>query len=102
MSGVTVATMIASRSEAAEAALGQRLSARFGSQVAGGYTLVYDVALANAGALDNPVIGCFHHLFQILVGQQTRWNIGSQGSDLDPHKLAQSMRSPGLRVNPLF
>ena len=102
MSGVTVATMSASRSEGREAALDQRLSGSLGGEVAGGYSFIYDVALANAGALDDPVVGGFYHLFQIVVGQQARRDVGAQGSNLGAHELAHSMSSPDPGMNWLF
>ena len=77
-----------------QAALHQRPPGCLGRKIAGGYSFIHDVAFANAGALHDPVIGGFHQLFQIVVGQKARRNIGAQSSNLGAHQLAHSMSSP--------
>ena len=79
-----------------QAALGERPPGGLGRQIAGGDALVHDVALANAGALDDPVIGGFDHFFEIVVGQKAGRNVGAESGDLGAHQLAHSMSSPDL------
>ena len=38
-----------------------------------------DVALLDAGPVNDPLIVSVHHLFQVCVGQQAGWNIGPYG-----------------------
>ena len=59
-----------------------RFFRRLGSQVAGGDARVDDVALANAGALHDPLVGGVDHLLEIGVGQQARRHVGGQALDL--------------------
>jgi hypothetical protein len=68
MSGVTVATMIASRSLAANAALGERFLRRFGRQIAGRNAFVDEMAFADADAAHDPfVVGIDHFSRSALV-----------------------------------
>ena len=56
-------------------------------QVAGGYALVHDMALANSGAFRDPLIGGFDHLLQIGVGQQAGRDVSPKGADFSAHKF---------------
>ena len=53
----------------------------FHGQIAAGHSLFDDVALADTGAFDDPLVRGFYHLFQIFVGEQARRDVGSQGAD---------------------
>jgi len=55
-----------------EGMLALQLFHGFDGQVAGGYALIGNVALADADALHNPFVGGVHHCFQIGVGQEAR------------------------------
>ena len=79
------------------AALHQSPLGGLGREVAGGDSCIYDMALANPGAIDNPIVGGFYHLFQIIVGQQAGRNEGAQGSNLGARELGHSMSSPDPR-----
>ena len=99
MSGVTVPTMIASRSEGASATFRKGFLCCFHCQVAGGYALVHDVPLADSGAFRDPLIRGFYHLLEVGVGQQAGRDVSPKSADLDSgdtcgHKLAHSMSSP--------
>lgn len=53
----------------------------FGGKVAGGGALGRNVPLPYARAFQDPLVGCFHHAFQIRVGQQPRRCVGTEGGD---------------------
>ncbi len=89
MSGVTVATMIASISLGVDAALRETLLRGFGGKIAGGDTLLHDVTLADAGALHDPLVVGIHHLFEVGVRQQLRRNVYTQRTDLGPDRLTR-------------
>ena len=86
----------------AHAALGQGAACGLGGEIAGGDAFVHDVAFADAGALHDPVVGSFHQLFQIVVGQQARRNISTQGSNLGAHQLAHSISLQVQKTNSYF
>ena len=71
-----------------DAAAGEADFGCFNGQIAGGYAFVDDVALANAGALGNPLVVGGDHFFEVCVGEQAGWNEGSYrrnlGADGDP------------------
>ena len=82
MSGVTVQTMMASRSRwprcrAAASAHRRRLDRHVG----GGHLGRGDVALANARALQNPLVVGLDHLFQVLIGQHARRRVATERAD---------------------
>src|SRR4029077_16874918 len=60
------------------------------------HAFVDNMTLADAGALDDPLVRGFNHLFQISIGQKTRWDVGSKGRDFCPYKFRQKS-SPGSR-----
>ena len=43
----------------------QQILHRFDGQIAGGHALVDHVTLANAGTLQDPLVGGVHHLFKV-------------------------------------
>ena len=88
MSGVTVATMMASRSEAAMPRSASAF-ARPRPPVAGRHTLVHEVAFADADPLHDPLVVGVDHLFQVGVGEKAGWNVGAESADLNALKLAQ-------------
>ncbi len=51
------------------------------SQIAGGYSFVDQVTLADSGALQDPLIGGVDHLFQVLIGKDARRNVGAESSN---------------------
>ena len=91
--------MIASRSRGLEAARSKSLLRGFYRQIAGRHAFVDDVALADSGAFDNPLIAGFDHLLEIGVGQKAGRDVSPQSADFcsgnaGAHKLAHSMSSP--------
>ena len=66
----------------------------FHCQIAGGYALVHDMALADSGAIRDPLVGGFDHLLEVGVGQQAGRDVGPKSADFSAHKLAHSMSSP--------
>src|SRR5450432_3836562 len=85
-----------------DSALRQSAPGSFGGQIAGSYTFVHDVAFANAGARQDPLVGGLHDFFEVPIGQDSGRDIGSQGGDLGAHQLAHSMDSPGSNVKTLL
>ena len=81
MSGVTVQTMIASSSVASmpRCASAQRAASIAMSEVA--ISGRGDVALADAGALHDPLVVGVDHLFQVLIGQHARRRIAPERAD---------------------
>ena len=82
MSGVTVQTRMASRSapeipRALECAL-----AGCHGHIRGGDFGTCDMALAYAGAFDDPLVVGVHHLGQIFIGQDIGRDITAHGADL--------------------
>ena len=77
-----------------DAAAGEADFGCFKGQIAGGYALVDDVALANAGALGDPLVVGGDHLFEVGVGEQMGRNEGSYrrnlGADGDPRLQRQT------------
>ena len=69
LSGVEVASTIRSMSAARSPALVQRLARRRRREVGGDLALRRDVALADAGALDDPLVGGVDHRGEVGVGQ---------------------------------
>ena len=49
-----------------------------------------DVALADSGALQNPLVGGIHHLLEVLVRQNLRWHIATVGADFDVNQWTLS------------
>ena len=70
-------------------ALGQSLLRGFDSQVAGGHSLVYDVALADAHAGHDPFVVGVDHFFEIGVGEQARRHVGAEGADFGANRFSQ-------------
>ena len=65
-----------------DAAFGEAAFGGFDGHVAGGHALLYQVALADADAAVDPFVGGLDHFFEIVVGEQAGWNVGSQSADL--------------------
>ena len=83
MSGVTVPTMITSMSSGVRPALLDRLARRLRRQIARRHAGIDDVALADAGALHDPLVGRLDHLLEVGVGEHARRHVGGQALDLD-------------------
>ena len=64
LSGVAVASTIRSMSATVEAGVGERPPRRRGAEVGGQFAVRGDVALLDAGALDDPFVGGVDHLRQ--------------------------------------
>ena len=73
-----------------ESTLGESIPSCLCRQVAGGNSLLNQMAFANASALQNPLVGGFDHLFQVAVGQNTGRNVGSKSADLHAQRLVHS------------
>ena len=70
MSGVTVPTMMKPMSSGVSPALLDRLERRFLAEVRRRDARIDDVALADAGPLQDPLVGRVDHLLEVGVGQQ--------------------------------
>ena len=66
-----------------QARLRDRLPRRHRRQVARRHAGIDDVALANAGALHDPLVGRLDHLLEVGVGEDARRHVGGQALDLD-------------------
>ncbi len=62
---------------------------RLYGQVAGGNSLVGDVAFADTSALQDPLVGGIYHGFEVLVAQYSRRDIGSQRRNLGTTAVSQ-------------
>ena len=76
-SGVAVASTIRSRSPAFSAGMVERALRGLGREVRGELAVGCDVALADAGALLDPLVGGIHLLGQIGVGDDPLRQIGA-------------------------
>ena len=65
-----------------EAALRQSVSCRLSRQIAGSHSLVHDVTLTDTGARHDPLVGSFHHLFEVGVGEHARRDVCTEGANL--------------------
>jgi len=64
-----------------EAGAANGLARRFGGQVRRGHARVHDVALTDAGSLQNPLVGCIDQAFEVGVRQQLRRHIRRQAGN---------------------
>ena len=87
--GVTVATMMTSTSVGWMPRAARQLRGGFDGKVAGGDALVDEVAFADAGALDDPLVVGVDHFFEVGVGQQAGRNVGSDGRNLWRERCAR-------------
>ena len=92
MSGVTVQTMMALTSDASmpRCASAQRAASIAMSEVA--ISGAGDVALADAGPLQDPLVVGLDHLFQILVGENARRRIAAERGDFRLWQCALSLK----------
>ena len=81
MSGVTVATMIRSISEADDASLIHGILCRSGRHVAGMFTLCGDPALLDSGAGGDPVVARLDDFFEICVGEYPLGHVAAGSND---------------------
>jgi hypothetical protein len=61
-----------------------RLEGGLLGQIGGADAGIDDVALADPGALQDPLVGGVDHLLEIVIGQHPRWHVGGQTLDLRP------------------
>ena len=61
------------------AALARQILGGFGGEIAGGDAGVDDVTLADAGALDDPLVVGGDHFFEVGVGEQAGRDVGAYG-----------------------
>ena len=92
MSGVTVPTMIRSMSSGVRPALLDRRERRFLRQIGRRDAGIDDVALANAGALHDPLVRGLDQLLEIGVGQQARRHVRREALDFG----SQNSPLPGI------
>ena len=92
MSGVTVPTMIRSMSSGVSPARSMAQHRRFLRQIGRRDAWIDDMALADSGALQDPVVGGIDEPLQIGIGEQARRHIGRQTLDLCP----QNNPLPGM------
>ncbi len=64
-----------------DAAGGEAAAGGFDGEVAGGDAFVDEMTLADAGALDDPLVVGFDHLFEVCVGEDPGWNVSAEGGD---------------------
>ncbi len=83
MSGVTVATMIASRSLAAIPRCARALFAASAARSLVRNTFVDNMAFADADAAHDPFVVGIDHFFQVGVGEKTWRNVGAKSADLN-------------------
>jgi hypothetical protein len=57
------------------------------------------MALPDPGALHDPLVRGFDHLFEISVGQQTRGYVGAESGNFCPHKIRQMGSPEGKKIN---
>ena len=81
VSGVVVPTTMNSMSVGVEPGLGDGGARRFGGEVGGGHARIDDVALANAGALQDPLVGRLDEALEVAVGQHPRRHVGRERRD---------------------
>ena len=79
MSGVTVATMIRSIVGRVDACVGERRARGRRAMSVSASSLVRDPSLADAGALDDPLVVRVDELLEILVRDRTRSGTFSRG-----------------------
>ncbi len=84
------------------AACGKNFLGGLKSQIAAGDSFFGEMALPNAGAIKNPLVGGVDHFFQVGVGKQAGRNVGSQSADLGAQKLTHSQDVSSWNVNPLL
>ena len=89
MSGVTVPTMMSVNLLQIDGVGLHEVLDRFDGEIARRHAFVHQMPLANAGAFQDPLVGGFHHLFQVLVGKDARRDVGPQGGDLGADRLRQ-------------
>ncbi len=82
MSGVTVATMMASTSVGSTPRAARQRRRGFDGQSLVADPFVDEVTLADAGALDDPLVVGVDHFFEVCIGEDTGWNVGADGGDL--------------------
>ena len=83
MSGVVVPTMMTPMSSGVDAGLRDRLDRRLLREVGRRHARIDDVALADAGALQDPLVVGVDHPLEIVVGQQPRRHVGGEPADAD-------------------
>ena len=81
MSGVTVATMIRSISEASDTSLLHGILSGSGGHVAGMFTLGGDSALLDSGAGGDPVVARLDDFFEIGVGEHPLGHVAAGAND---------------------
>ena len=81
MSAEIVATMMASSSDASVWAISSAGTRRQDRHIGGHLAFGCNVAFANAGALDDPRVGCRHHGLEIGVCQDARRRVTSRAED---------------------
>ena len=73
--------MIASNSGTVDAAPRERAFRGLNGHIGGRDVFIGDVALANAGTLDNPLVVGLDHFFQIVISQNARRNVATERSN---------------------
>ena len=81
MSGVVVPTTMKSMSAGRETGAFDGLFRRFRRQIGRGDAGLDDVALADAGPLQNPFVAGVYHLLEIGVGEHFRRHVGGETGD---------------------
>src|SRR5262249_46863157 len=83
-------------------ALFESLVRRLAGKIGRGRALVDDMALPDSGALHDPLIVGFHHLFQVLIRQQAGWHVGAKGTDFGPNQVLQNRLLQGKERRPFL
>ncbi len=80
-SGVTVQTMMASISDAVDAALREGALGGLDGHIGSGHFRARDMAFADAGAVHNPLVVGLDHFLQVLVGEKAGRGVAPQRAD---------------------
>ena len=62
---------------------------RFHGKIAGGNALIHQVAFANTGAVEYPLVGGVDHFLQILVGEDARRDVSADSSNFGSRTVCQ-------------
>ena len=98
VSGVVVPTTMNPIWSGRDPGLSHRPDRRFLRQVGGRDARLDDVALLDAGALEDPLVGRLDQLLEIVIRQQLRRHEGRQTRDLDAPQTREGAAGPRYSV----
>ena len=89
MSGVVVPTTMKSMSSGVSPAVSIALQRRLAREIRRRDAGIDDVALADAGALHDPLVAGVDHLLEVGVGQHARRHVGREAGDARAERRAR-------------